>query len=113
MRLAGVAGGTTRATPRFEAFTFELAGANPAPGQASLRLGLPSAGHVRVEIIDVSGRRIRMLADASLAAGAHVLAWDGTSDQRRRVPAGVYFARGQFDSGEATRTVLRRVVVIP
>jgi sugar lactone lactonase YvrE len=113
MRLAGVAGGPTRATPRFEAFTFELAGANPAPGQASLRLGLPSTGHVRVEIIDVSGRRIRMLADASLAAGAHVLAWDGTSDQRQRMPAGVYFARGQFDSGETTRTVLRRVVVIP
>ncbi|MBU0741436.1 hypothetical protein KKG45_11145 [bacterium] len=42
--------------------------------------------------IAASGRRLRTLVDAtSVNAGRHSVTWDGMTDQRQSVPAGVYF----------------------
>jgi hypothetical protein len=79
----------------------------PAPEDASLPeeitarptvtrgelLTLPTAGHVRVEIFNVQGRRVRTLADRFVAAGSLDLDWNERDDQGSSVPAGVYFYR--------------------
>jgi flagellar hook assembly protein FlgD len=49
---------------------------------------------VSLEIYDATGRLARRLfAERPLAAGYHVIGWDGADDSGRQLPSGVYFAR--------------------
>lgn len=58
---------------------------------------------------DITGRRVAVLSNGSLTAGAHVLAWDGRVSNDARLAPGVYLARLATASGELTRrlTLLR------
>ena len=80
-------------------------------GEAAVEFGLAKADRVEVRVFDVSGRRVRTLADRRFTAGRHTLTWDGADDQGRQVPRGVYFTQARYvDRGvtEARKlTVLR------
>ncbi len=67
----------------------------PAPGlwvnglsrnTASLRFSLPAAGKVSVDLYDITGRKVRTLAQGSYTAGIHTL-----EAHLNTVPSGVYF----------------------
>ena len=71
-----------------------LVSSNPSRGDVRLRLELPNAAVVRAEVLDVQGRRVRVLAEESLLeAGSHPITWDGADDGGAPVPAGVFFVR--------------------
>ncbi len=76
-------------------FRFQIAGAESETRDA------------RLEIFDVSGRRIAVLVDGSLAPGFYEVSWNGTNTMRQRVASGVYLAR--LTAGDYSRTI--RVVV--
>lgn len=75
---------------------------NPSRARTALRFTLPSAGPVRLELIDAAGRRIRTLAEGTLAAGMHERTWDGRMTDGSLAPAGLYWVRLQ--SGGTLRT---------
>jgi hypothetical protein len=79
---------------------------NPAPALASFDLSLPAATRARVEVLDLAGRLLAVLHEGDLAAGTHVLQWDGRDRDRRAVPPGVYLVRARA----ANATVVRRIV---
>jgi alpha-amylase len=81
---------------------------NPTRGGATLRFTLARAGHATLALYDVSGRRVRTLADGALAAGPHEARWDGRDTAGARVRAGLYFAT--LAQGGESRVA--RVVVI-
>jgi hypothetical protein len=66
---------------------------NPFARTTSIRFDLPAAARVRLTVLDVAGRTVRRLDDATFPAGAHATVWDGTDDHGVRVRGGVYFAR--------------------
>ncbi|MCA1790238.1 MAG: T9SS type A sorting domain-containing protein [Thioalkalivibrio sp.] len=70
---------------------------NPFNPLTTIRFTLPSPQPVRLAVFSVDGRRVRTLADAPYAAGAHKLVWDGASDAGRPVASGTYFLR--IDAG--------------
>lgn len=49
---------------------FSVAGGNPMRSLAQLRIELPEARDVSLEVIDVLGRRVRTLLNGSRPAGA-------------------------------------------
>lgn len=59
----------------------------------SVRLELAAATEARIEIFDLNGRRVRVLADRKFERGVHELAWDGLGHGGHRMPRGLYFAR--------------------
>jgi YVTN family beta-propeller protein len=69
--------------------------AYPNPFNPSTRitftLGEDAAGELAV--YDLAGRRVRLLAQGSWSAGAHVYHWDGRDDSGRRIGSGVYAVR--------------------
>jgi hypothetical protein len=80
---------------------------NPFSGSTQIHFDLPRAGRVGVAVYDAAGRELRSLAEGVMAAGPHVLAWDGADASGHRVPSGVYFYRLSIDG----RTEGRRVIV--
>jgi len=83
----------------------EVIAQGDAPRAGILRV--LAAGHVRVEVFDVRGRRVRGLIDQDMSAGDHVLAWDGRTDGGRPAPSGVYFYRIDGPGVMGTRRVVR------
>ncbi len=75
---------------------------NPARGAVQIALTLARDADAEVVLWDVFGRRVSTLHTGRLAAGRHVLAWDGRDARGARVRAGVYFARAS--SGGESRT---------
>jgi hypothetical protein len=66
---------------------------NPSSSSATIRFALPQARHVRLEVFDVQGRRVRKLAEGSFAAGYHAVDWNRQDDGGNLVKAGVYLYR--------------------
>ena len=76
---------------------------NPARGTTEIRYVLPQREQVTMDLYDLSGRRIRRLAEGIQEAGGHSLIWRGDS-----APGGVYFLR--LSSGG--RSLTRRLVLL-
>jgi hypothetical protein len=69
-----------------------------APGAASrLEFAVPRTAHVKLELYDARGRRVRTLVDQDAAAGTFTAPWDGRDQGGSRVAGGVYFARLALD----------------
>lgn len=66
---------------------------NPTRGPTTVDFSIPQAGQVRLDVYDVTGRRVRTLVDGELRAGAETMVWDGTGESGARLPAGLYFLR--------------------
>lgn len=80
---------------------FALAPGSPNPFHGSTRLAfeLPVRAKVRLEVFDVTGRRVATPVDASYAAGRHSVEWAGVGADGRPVAAGVFLCRmtaGEF-----------------
>ncbi|HPF35475.1 MAG TPA: FlgD immunoglobulin-like domain containing protein [Candidatus Krumholzibacteria bacterium] len=79
---------------------------NPFNPLVTVRYELPGrTGRVTLDVFDVTGRRVRTLAAASLAAGPHEFTWNGTDDGGRRVSSGVYMLRLRADRQETMHRV--------
>lgn len=85
--------------------------AYPSPARTQLRIGFDPGppGPARLEVYDLSGRRVRSLLDGTVASGWSRLDWNGTDDGGRVLPAGIY--RLRLSRGEAART--RTIVWMP
>jgi hypothetical protein len=82
---------------------------NPFRGATRIGFRIPGAGPVRLDILDVAGRRVAVLLDRPLETGDHEVSWDGRDRRGQAVPAGVYYARLVTHAG----TVSRRLIRIP
>ena len=76
---------------------------NPSSGRTRIAFSLPVAGHVRLEMLDLQGRSVRVLAARPYPAGEHAVSWDGADPDGRRLAPGVYLAR--LTLGEESRVV--------
>lgn len=82
---------------------------NPAHGRTAIRFRAPAAGAVRLEIFDLSGRRVRLLLDREVGAGWKDVWWAGGDDQGRALPSGTYVVRlAGFGRQESCRVAIVR-----
>jgi hypothetical protein len=86
--------------------TFRLSAAAPNPFAAQTAIGfsVPSAGHVSLQVFDMSGRLVSTVHDGELAAGTHQMVWDGTTGSGQKVSEGVYLYRLATPEGTAVRS---------
>jgi hypothetical protein len=66
---------------------------NPFNPVTKFKLSLPRASHVRMEIFNVLGQKVKTLVDEDLGAGGFVVTWDGKDQGGAEVASGVYFYR--------------------
>jgi len=76
---------------------------NPFNPTTSIAFENRVRSRVSLRVYDATGRRVRSLIEnENLAAGVHVVGWDGTNDRGEIVASGVYLYR--LDGDEQTRT---------
>ncbi len=78
---------------------------NPFSSATAIRFDLPRASHVRIEVFDVQGRRVAVVADGPAEAGRHAARWDGSGELGLRVPAGIYLCRMSAGDFRAERRI--------
>jgi hypothetical protein len=74
---------------------FELIGNYPNPFNPATEIifAAPRSGHVRLEIYDIIGRKVKTLLDENITAGLKAITWDGSSDSGYPVASGIYYYR--------------------
>jgi len=80
---------------------------NPFTSATTVRFELSHDSPVSLDIFDVRGRRVAVIPEQRLEAGAHVLGWDGRDLSGNEVPAGVYFYRLQAGEASSVRKLVR------
>jgi len=79
---------------------------NPFRVSAYLSFILPRAAYVRLEIVDLRGRRIATLVDGVCEAGKQGVVWNGRDLSGNAVPNGVYVALLSSDGAKRTTKLL-------
>jgi flagellar hook assembly protein FlgD len=86
---------------RMEVINSSLTGRGP-----ELRVFLPHAGRLGIDVFDPTGRAVRSLAAGEYGIGQHSFAWDGRSKAGRPVASGVYLVRALFDGSKAAEKII-------
>ena len=74
------------------AYYLALRSENPhRGGDAQIQFGITRRERVELKLYDVTGRLVKTLANREFEVGEHVVVWDGSDDEGRLVPRGVYF----------------------
>ncbi len=79
---------------------------NPFNPATNIRFELRQAGHVRLEVFDLAGRKIRTLVNENLPAAVHERVWDGRNDMGRPASSGAYYCRIETDRFTALQKML-------
>ena len=81
---------------------------NPFNASTVISFQIPAnmAGPMRLVIYNLTGQIVRVLTDGYLAAGAHVLAWDGRDRSGQEMASGVYIYRLEGTSFAITRRMM-------
>jgi hypothetical protein len=109
LRLGSGAGSTTTGetwieVPAALAFALEGARPNPTSGPLAVAFTLPSAARATLEVLDVTGRRVRSRTIESPAVGRQLLSLEGDA----ALAPGLYFVRLRQEQ----RTAQARVAVV-
>jgi len=74
---------------------------NPFNPVTNFKFTLPKASHVKIEIFNILGQKVKTLVDQDMKAGSFVVDWDGKDQREVEVSSGIYFYRmiaGDFSS---------------
>jgi hypothetical protein len=82
---------------------------NPFNPETRIQFDLPERSHVKIEIYNVHGQKIRSLINEEKPAGAYIFTWDGRIDSGEFAASGVYLYRLMAGDFRQTRkmTLLR------
>jgi hypothetical protein len=88
---------------------------NPFSDHTSFVVGLPEDGKVSLTVYTRNGARVcRVLANADLPAGVHVVRWDGVNDHGRSIAPGTYeYLLDYVHSGKTDRIHKKLVLTRP
>jgi len=89
-----------------DGFALEQNYPNPFNPSTVIDFTLPRRADVRVEILNVTGQRVRTLINRSFPTGRHSVTWNGTDAAGHRVASGTYFYRLSVEDRAETRKML-------
>jgi M6 family metalloprotease-like protein len=78
---------------------------HPVASDTPLKMGMGNS-HVRLNVYNIRGQRVRTLVNGMYIAGEHSVVWNGTDDSGRSVGSGIYFYRMTTDGYSETRKMI-------
>ncbi|MBN2411680.1 right-handed parallel beta-helix repeat-containing protein [candidate division KSB1 bacterium] len=71
---------------------------NPFNPVTNIRYVIPAAGFVKMDIYDITGRRVSTLVDGFSSPGKYSVTWNAKDGREKPLPSGLYFCRLQVGS---------------
>lgn len=71
---------------------------NPFNPETTIKYELPELSEVSVRVYSLLGREVKTLVNKFQNAGRYSIKWNGTGEDGRRAPSGIYFVRIQAGS---------------
>jgi len=81
---------------------------NPFAEETFINYTIAREGNVRIEIIDLLGKRVKTLADRRMVPGHYTIKWNRMDEEGERVTEGIYLYRLRTDD----RSYVRRMIVM-
>ena len=66
---------------------------NPFNPTTTITYRLPESASIKIDIYDISGRKVRTLVDLSATSGSYSIVWNGRNDMGGTVASGIYIYR--------------------
>jgi len=83
---------------------------NPFNPIQAIIVDLPENGKIDLDVIDLSGKTVRNVANDNFTAGIHTFIWNGNNNSGKNLPSGIYFVRvSTFDQ---TRQIVKKSLLI-
>jgi photosystem II stability/assembly factor-like uncharacterized protein len=79
---------------------------NPFNPSTTIPYYLAISGHVRLEILDLTGRHVRTLVSTHQPAGSYCVQWNCRDDAGQQVSSGIYVCRMQTANANLTRKMV-------
>jgi len=79
---------------------------NPFNPQTTIEYYLPRISTVRLEIFNILGQKVCTLVNRTQPAGEYRVTWDGTDENGRQMPGGVYLYRLESEGHSLQRKML-------
>ncbi len=79
---------------------------NPFNPRTGIAFDLPAASHVRLEILNVLGQKVKTLVNEYHEAGSHSVIWDGRNDYGSATASGIYFYRITAGENQAVKKMM-------
>ncbi len=79
---------------------------NPFNPVTTIRFDLPQADHIRIDIYNILGKRVRTLVNEEVTAGRQQVMWDAKDDFGRQVASGMYLYRVSGERYNATKRMV-------
>lgn len=81
---------------------------NPFQGDTRVTFDVPEPSHVALQVYDLRGRLVRVLADAWYPAGTHHVSWNARDTAGAPAAGGIYFLRLKAGAFQDTRRMYLR-----
>jgi hypothetical protein len=78
---------------------------NPFNPTSTIAFDLEKNNAIAVDIFNISGQRVRRLAQGYYSAGSHSLVWNGENDNNQILPSGVYMIKIDLGNRVLTKKV--------
>jgi hypothetical protein len=85
---------------------------NPFNPTTMIGYDLPHAARVTLTVHDLLGREVSRLVDAEMAAGSHMVTWNGRTGTGVPAASGVYFCRMLINGAMTGTTFTRKLVLM-
>lgn len=92
--------------PDVRSFALHQNAPNPFNPATTISFELSQPSDVRIEIFDLSGRLVSVVAEGELPAGEHEVTWTGLDAEGRAVASGVYFCAMRSGGFEGRRKMV-------
>jgi len=79
-------------------FTLSQNYPNPFNPATYIEFGLSKASHVKIDIFNIVGQKVKTLVDEEMPPGRYVADWDSKDEQGNSVSSGIYFYRMRADN---------------
>lgn len=80
---------------------------NPFARESGLVFTLARRTDLRVDLFDVTGRRVRSFDRAGATPGEHVITWDGRDGDGHPLPSGIYLAAWKAGGVQGARRLVK------
>ena len=85
---------------------------NPFSEKVNLRFIISEQASVKLDVYDMRGQLVRILADRTFAQGEHIVSWDGTGGKGPFLSGGIYIVSIKIDSPSGIKFDSRRVQIL-